>query len=65
MPDGNPACASYDQASCLWGVAVADLDFTKMKPLVCGKMHQAVWGATGYEGPKHWCNLAKVVSTVR
>ena len=65
MPDGNPACASYDQASCLWGVAVADLDFTKMKPLVCGKMHQAVWGATGYEDPKHWCNLAKVVSTVR
>jgi hypothetical protein len=63
MPDGNPACASYDQAGCLWGVAVADLDLRKLKPLVCGEMHRSVWGATGYEDPKHWCSLAKIVAT--
>jgi len=62
-PDGNPACASYDQAGCLWGVAIADLDFGKLKPLECGDMHYARWGVTGYEDPKHWCNLAKVAAT--
>ena len=63
MRDGNPACASYDQKTCLWGVAVADLDFSKLKPLVCGAMHRSVWGATGYEDPKHWCSLAKIAAT--
>jgi len=63
MPDGNPACASYDQHNCLWGVPLADLDFSKLKPLVCGEMHRAQYGATGYENPKHWCNLAKVAAT--
>ena len=50
--------------SCACGIPWLDTH-RKMKPLVCGKMHQTVWGATGYEDPKHWCNLAKVVSTVR
>ncbi len=31
--------------------------------LVCGEMHRARWGVTGYEDPKHWCNLAKKVRT--
>ena len=62
-PDGNPACASYDQAGCLWGVPIADLDFGKLKPLECGDMHYARWGVTGYEDPKHWCTLAKVAAT--
>jgi hypothetical protein len=61
MPDGNPACASYDASGCLWGVSYDQIDFTKVKPLVCGDGHRAVWGATGYEDPKHWCNLAKQV----
>jgi len=63
MPDGNPACASYDESSCLWGVAKADIDFNRLKPLVCGDMHRAKYGVTGYEDPKHWCNYAKVIST--
>ena len=63
MPDGNPACASYDQFNCLWGVAIADLDFSKLKPLVCGEMHRAKYNTTGYDDPKHWCSLAKVVAT--
>jgi hypothetical protein len=65
MPDGNPACASYDEAACLWGVAIADLDFSRLRPLVCGEMHRSKWGATGYEDPKHWCSLAKVVATAQ
>jgi TIR domain len=65
MPDGNPACASYDENACLWGVPIADLDFSKLRPLVCGEMHRARWNTTGYEDPKHWCSLAKVVATAQ
>jgi len=59
MPDGNPACASYDAGGCLWGVSYDQLDFKRMKPLVCGAEHRARWGTTGYEDPRHWCNLAR------
>jgi hypothetical protein len=61
MPDGNPACASYDAASCLWGVAYDQIDFKRLRPVVCGEAHRAKWGVTGYENPKHWCSLAKRV----
>jgi hypothetical protein len=61
MPDGNPACASYDAAICLWGVSYEKIDFARLRPLVCGQMHRARWGVTGYEDPKHWCNLAKKI----
>jgi hypothetical protein len=59
MPDGNPACASYDAGGCLWGVTYDQLDFKRMKPLVCGAEHRARWGTTGYEDPRHWCSLAR------
>jgi hypothetical protein len=62
MPDGNPACASYDQLNCLWGVPVDALDFSKLKPLECGEMHRAKYGFTGYEDPNHWCSLARVAA---
>ena len=60
---GNPACASYDGRSCLWGLQKSQIDFGRLHPLVCGAAHQAVWGVTGYENPKHWCNLAKRVAS--
>jgi hypothetical protein len=56
--DGNPACASYDGASCLWAKSRAEIDFSKVKPLACGARHRELYGATGFEDPKHWCNLA-------
>lgn len=59
MADGNPACASYDAANCLWGVPFSELDMQRIRPLVCGKAHYARWGATGYEDPKHWCSIAR------
>jgi hypothetical protein len=61
MPDGNPACASYDSAHCLWGYTYDQIDFGKIKPLICGEGHRIKWGVTGYEDPKHWCNLSKTV----
>jgi hypothetical protein len=61
MPDGNPACASYNAAGCLWGVPADQIDYARLKPLVCGDGHRAAWGVTGYDDPKHWCNLAKQV----
>jgi len=56
--DGNPACATYDGANCLWGKSVAEIDFAKVKPLACGARHRELYGSTGFEDPKHWCNLA-------
>lgn len=58
-PSGDPACMSFNGSSCAWGVLFNDVDFSKVRPLVCGAMHKAVWGATGYEDPKHWCSLAR------
>jgi hypothetical protein len=57
-PDGNPACASYDGTSCLWGEPIRNIDFSRVKPLVCGAGHRSLYGTTGFEDPKHWCNLA-------
>jgi trypsin-like peptidase len=61
MFDGNPACASYNGSGCLWGVAYEKIDWSRIQPLVCGDAHRAKWGVSGYEDPKHWCNLAKTV----
>lgn len=55
---GNPACVSYDGASCLWGKTTGEIDFAKVRPLVCGADHRKLYGVTGFEDPKHWCNLA-------
>lgn len=59
MADGNPACASYDASGCLWGQSYEQIDFRRVRPLVCGEEHRAKWGVTGYEDPKHWCALAR------
>lgn len=64
-PDGDPACASYDGANCLWGLVYDQVDFKRLKTLVCGEGHRAKWGVTGYEDPKHWCNLAVQTSKVK
>lgn len=56
--DGNPACASYDGAGCLWGQSMRDIDFARVRPLVCGEGHRKLYGVTGFEDPRHWCNLA-------
>ena len=58
LGDGNPACASYDGANCLWGMSRSQIDFSKVKPLACGAGHRRLYGVTGFEDPKHWCNLA-------
>jgi hypothetical protein len=56
--DGNPACASYDAANCLWGQTMDQIDFSRVRPLVCGAAHRKLYGVTGFEDPNHWCNLA-------
>ena len=58
LSDGNPACASYDGSNCLWGQSIRDIDFARVRPLVCGAAHRKLYGVTGFEDPKHWCNLA-------
>jgi hypothetical protein len=58
LPDGNPACASYNGQRCLWGERIEQIDFARVHPLVCGAAHRARYGVTGFEDPNHWCNLA-------
>jgi hypothetical protein len=64
MASGNPACASYDGQNCLWGQNKSQIQFARLHPLVCGANHRAVWGVTGYENPRHWCNLARRVAVI-
>jgi len=61
---GNPACASYDGRNCLWGMRANQINFGQVHPLVCGANHRAQWGTSGYENPRHWCNLAKRVAVI-
>ena len=61
MPSGNPACASYNGRDCLWGQRASQIDFGRVRPLICGADHRAKWGVTGYENPKHWCSLARTM----
>jgi hypothetical protein len=56
--EGDPACASYDGTNCLWGQPIRDIDFSRVRPLVCGAGHRDLYGTTGFEDPNHWCNLA-------
>src|SRR4051812_17482319 len=58
MSGGNLGCASYDAANCLWGKSIGEIDFTRVKPLVCRAAHRRLYGVTGFEDPSHWCNLA-------
>lgn len=58
MDNGNPGCASYDGRNCLWGLSMREIDFSRVKPLICGAQHRNVHGVTGFEDPKHWCNIA-------
>src|SRR4051812_25194919 len=57
--DGNPACASYNGRDCLWGQNENQIDFSRVKPLICGEKHRQIWGGTGYDDSRHWCSLAR------
>jgi hypothetical protein len=64
LSNGTPECASYDGANCLWGQSANQINFNRVKPLICGANHRAVWGVTGFENPKHWCRMANTVSAM-
>jgi hypothetical protein len=57
----TPSCASYNGRDCLWGVRKDQIDFRRVRPLVCGEDHRNKWGVTGFDVPGHWCKLAKGV----
>ena len=61
---GNTACASYNGRDCLWGQNLRQINFDRVRPLVCGADHRSKWGVTGYEDRMHWCNLAKRVTNI-
>ncbi|KAF0695111.1 hypothetical protein As57867_014004, partial [Aphanomyces stellatus] len=60
--DGNIECWLNNSKDCLTGQNCAALVASNAEPkapLVCGCKHLAVWGSTGYNNPRHWCNAAK------
>jgi hypothetical protein len=62
---GNPACASYNGRDCLWGRSSDQIRFDRVRQLTCGADHRDKWGVTGYEDPRHWCNLARAARSTR
>ncbi|OWQ93464.1 hypothetical protein CDN99_03045 [Roseateles aquatilis] len=54
--DGNFSCYSENGRDCQAGTPATDPD--RVRPLVCGSAHRAVWHSTGYDTPDHWCNVA-------
>ena len=70
-PDGNMQCLGTDGRSCLLrkGAAACNEVATApgnkdmvasegMQPLICGTMHEAALGNTGYDDPRSFCSLA-------
>jgi len=60
-PMGNVECLSTDGADCFWGTVSCSQITTYVPtvsgitPLVCGHMHESIYGITGYTTPTHWC----------
>jgi len=56
------SCLSENAKDCLWGDCNEKLrayslpeNVNKVRPLVCGTMHESIYGETGYTRPIHWC----------
>lgn len=56
------SCMSENAKDCLWGDCNEKLrayslpeNINRVRPLVCGTMHESIYGETGYTRPAHWC----------
>jgi len=71
---GDVECASGNQRDCYWqpndnncnillsiGNRLHQPWTIGNQSLVCGAMHQRVWGGPGYDNPQHWCARGKAV----
>jgi len=65
---GEVECMSFNNRDCLWQSSNIACEAVKigqsanpgaLKPLVCGAMHQQMWGGPGYDNPGHWCSIAR------
>ncbi len=66
---GDVQCWSDNAKDCVWGwgdqcqaklaSALASGADKLIQPLVCGAAHNAIYGKTGYDDPKHWCAIYK------
>lgn len=54
---GDVECQSTDGKNCQWGKCPNTTPDSNNNPLVCGAMHKALYGITGYDTPGHWCNV--------
>jgi hypothetical protein len=63
---GDIECMGPNERDCSWQASMADCNnliktpVSPLKPLVCGAMHKAVHGDTGYDNPAHWCARTRV-----
>jgi hypothetical protein len=58
---GDVQCMSADAHGCIPGGCAVNLQNppVPVKPLVCGEMHNSIYGFPGYENPTHWCNTVQ------
>jgi hypothetical protein len=65
---GDIECISTNARDCVWGNDLNTCnntierlgDSSKLDPLVCGDMHQSLYGSSGYDNVGHWCSKARV-----
>jgi hypothetical protein len=65
-PGGEIECMSRNGRDCLWDQQNCQSNIARFgqnpvvnTPLICGEMHNRVWGGTGYDNPNHWCKKAR------
>merc|ERR1711934_1241886 len=58
---GDVQCMSTNGKDCWWGKCRGRKvpRHGRLRPLVCGAHHKKMWGGTGYNNKRHWCNKVK------
>merc|ERR1711934_107122 len=58
---GDVQCMSTNGKDCWWGRCRGRKvpRHGRLRPLVCGAHHKKMWGGTGYNNKRHWCNKVK------
>ena len=60
--NNDMSCLSENTKDCLWGDCNEKLrayslpeNVNRVNPLVCGTIHESIYGETGYTRPIYWC----------
>lgn len=65
--NGDAECLSIDGRNCITQNNPTQCqenidkfaDHSRLDPLICGQMHQSLFGDSGYTNPNHWCSKTR------